>query len=246
MNREEYNVANGVLFETSEGKKYHSFQDFGLITASIKVPPAQPKTEYLEIPFRNGSIDVSEINGVPITYQDRTITMLFIVPPPASRVEELRSEIENKINGRTISKLILDNDIEWHYIGGRAVVTSYTDVYPHKIEVQVQVYPYKKKNEARKISLNIAPVATQKVLRLTNYGSRKVRPTFQITVGNMDITFNNTTVHLTEAGTYNLDYRFELDYGANYFIIETPAQTAETSETPLNTSFFITYTEESL
>lgn len=226
MTEREYNIRNGVLFEI-KGKTYHSYEDLDLITASIDIPPATPRTQYIEIPYVDGQIDVSEVLGVPLTYQPRTITMLFIIPPSATQTEEIRSRIENIFSGKRIDKIIFDSDIEWYWVGnGRAVVTSFTFVYPQKIEITVQVYPYKYKNEM--VSINLPPLAlnAEKVLRCKNEGG-PVYPTVVVnTGGSVDVTINNHTQRLT-AGTTELGAGYQLQYEYTDVIVKSMAQEAE-------------------
>lgn len=237
MTEREYDIRNGVLFEI-KGKTYHSFEDLDLITASIDIPPATPRTQYIEIPYVDGQIDVSEVLGVPLTYQPRTITMLFIIPPSATQTEEIRSRVENIFNGKQIDKLIFDNDIEWYWTGnGRAVVTSFTFVYPQKIEITVQVYPYKYKNEM--VSINLSPLALDdvKILRCKNEG-RPISPTIDLSAGSVKVTINGNEETITTMEPVELGAEFQLQqYGYTNVTIKSTTQ---------NTNVTISYRERSL
>lgn len=80
----------------------------------IQVP--EPKTAYLEVPGRNGTLDYSEaITGAPV-FNDRTITMqfAFVDPVEANRISDADSFV-NSIHGRR--KKITFDYLEGYFSG---------------------------------------------------------------------------------------------------------------------------------
>ena len=101
-------MMNGVQFN-----EIHGYYDLGLIMSECIVHPAQPKTNYIEVPFSNGTIDLSEANG-EIKFSDRTLDFIFSVKP--CNFEEKKTEVSNTINGLKC-KITLDKDDEYYYSG---------------------------------------------------------------------------------------------------------------------------------
>ena len=93
----------------------HSFKDYKLILSSFNNPLPLPKTYYIDVPGRNGTLDLSE-HISSIRYERRTLTFRF-----ASCVGEAmryiqQSKILNEIHGKEM-KIILDADKNYYYIG---------------------------------------------------------------------------------------------------------------------------------
>lgn len=112
MNLQFYNGEHSVIF----GSK-HSWNDWKLIPSSVPViPPPKPRTEYLNIPGTNGSIDISEmLVGYPL-YDNRTGSFQFIYLPDYGPTIKLYDRIMNEVHGRRI-KLILTDEPDYYYEG---------------------------------------------------------------------------------------------------------------------------------
>lgn len=68
-------MINGIRFG-----KYHSYDDFGLILSSVHIPPAAPKTNYVDIPGADGQLDLTEALGC-VRYQMREAEFVFTTNP---------------------------------------------------------------------------------------------------------------------------------------------------------------------
>lgn len=108
----------------------------------IQVP--EPKTAYLEVPGRNGTLDYSEaVSGVPV-FNDRTITMqfAFVDPIESNRIEDSNTFIndihgqrkkivfdylDGYFTGRCVCEKKIEND------GQRIVVTVTATCYPLRL-----------------------------------------------------------------------------------------------------------------
>lgn len=65
----------GVMF----GNK-HSYRDFGLILSSKTIPLPKPKTDLINVPGADGSIDLSTVlTDGDVKYENRSITCKFTV-----------------------------------------------------------------------------------------------------------------------------------------------------------------------
>lgn len=116
----QYNGEHSVIF----GDK-HSWKDWHLIpSAPPVIPPPKPKTNYLDIPGTNGSLDISEIlTGVP-TYENRTGSMGFIYLTEFGSSRRMYETIMNAVHGRRL-QVILTDDPEYYY-EGRVSVKEYS------------------------------------------------------------------------------------------------------------------------
>lgn len=196
-------IAMGISFDST-----HSYYDLNLILSSVDIPPAQPKTNYVDIPCGDGSIDLSEANG-EVKYYDRDCTFTFTMNPSGdlseAAFEEKKTEVSNFLNGRK-RKITLDKDDEFYY-SGRCTVNSYlSDKRLRQIVVTAKVKPYKyKQNET---VLQFALSSTAKTVNIVN--SRKtVVPSINCTNNNTKIVFGSLETVLS-AGTHKiLDIQFK-------------------------------------
>lgn len=122
----------------------HSYADLNLILSAVNIPPAVPKTTYIDIPGADGSVDLTEVHG-EVKYKDRECSFTFTVFP-YENFEEKKTYISNLLNGKRY-KIIVDKDADCYWIG-RCKVNEYaSDRSLNKIVVSATVGPYKFKNE---------------------------------------------------------------------------------------------------
>lgn len=186
-------INKGILFDN-----IHSYDDLNLILSSSEIPPAKPKTTYIDIPGADGSIDLTEANG-EVKYSDRTLKFTFtILPDSLHTFEEKKTEVVNLLNGRNF-KITQDKDEDF-YFEGRCTVASYkADRNLHQITVEAKVKPYKLKHIITKKTVALTGTATA----VTIANSRKsVVPSITCT-GNTKITFGSGTYSLN-AGTHKV------------------------------------------
>ena len=121
----------------------HSYYDLNLILSQCSISPAIPKTNYIEIPGADGSIDVSEALG-EIKYKDRTGKLVFSVLP-SEDFEEKKSEISNLLNGKHFDRIILDKDPDFYYQGRCSINDWKCDKRIGQITVDLKLHPWKLK-----------------------------------------------------------------------------------------------------
>ncbi len=103
--------------------KFNTFYDWNLILTSKSVTPPEPKTNYVNIDGRDGTLDLSESLTGGITYKDRTITATFWtdVGNRNDRARLLR-DITAKLHGKKVH--IIEPDDPDHYFVGRVVIKA--------------------------------------------------------------------------------------------------------------------------
>jgi phage-related protein len=191
-------IRTGITFND-----IHSYKDLNLVLSEVDIPPAKPKTTYIDIPGADGALDVSEAHG-DIKFSDRECTFVFTMLPTDSMTwETKKTEVSNLLNGKQM-RIVLDKDDNYYYTG-RCTVDGYdVDGKIRQIEVKARVNPYKFKLDKTTVTVNLTSDA--QMVYLVN--SRKVvSPTIYCTNANTSITFNGASYKLN-AGTHKvLDIR---------------------------------------
>lgn len=159
----------GVWFD-----EIHSYTDLNLILSKVDLPPAIPKTTFVDIPGGDGSVDLTEALG-EVRYKDREATLLFTAFPDDD-FEAKKREVAGLINGKRM-RLRLDKD-PGYYWDGRCVVKEYaTNKSIRQITVGATLAPYKMAVVPTTV---IIPSGQDVAATLTN-GRRTVVPTVTCT-----------------------------------------------------------------
>jgi phage-related protein len=184
----------------------HSYHDLNLLLSEVDIPPAQPKTTYVDIPGGDGSIDLTEAHG-EVKYKDRNCSFTFTMNPADdlsdSAFEEKKTEISNLLNGQ-VFKITLDKD-EDYYFEGRCEVSEYlSDKRLHQIVVKATVKPYKYKQNVTTMKFELSEPG--RTINIMN-GRKAVSPSITCSDDDTVIVFNGATYNLS-AGTHKvLDIR---------------------------------------
>lgn len=217
-------MARGTMFGS-----IHSSLALNLIQQSVEISPAQPKTNYVEIPGGDGSLDLTEALGVGVRYYDREIKWTFALYPGADWYAK-QAEVSNALNGLACH-IKLDGD-EYHYYDGRLTVYAYkSDHRLRQITVKAVCRPYKLKLEETVVTT--ALTTSEKTITLYN-DRMQVVPKIKVTAKTV-ITFGSYSATV-EGGTYTLP-QIRLKSGSNTLKAKTSSGTG---------SITITYREGSL
>ena len=105
-------MSTGVTFDD----RIHTERDWGLKLLSVYIPMPDPKTQILDIPGGDGSIDLTEINGRP-AYNDRDgVELAFDLMDGSYENWFLKySQFAAEVHGRKI-KMVLDDDPDHYYM----------------------------------------------------------------------------------------------------------------------------------
>lgn len=163
---------NGISFGA-----IHSYNNLGIILSSCEIPPAEPKTTYIDVPGADGSLDLTEALG-DVVYKMRGCTFKFTVPPGPSTLESKKTEVSNKLNGKTFN-ITLDKDNDYYYAGRCSVDNYAQDLNIGYITVKAMVKPYKYKQSITTVAEN-GLTASYKTITLTNDRMKTV-PTIIVT-----------------------------------------------------------------
>lgn len=197
-------IETGIYFDD-----IHSYYDMDLILSEADIPPAKPKTTYIDIPGADGSLDISEAHG-EIRFSDRECVFTFTMKPTDSMTwEEKQTEISNLLNGKTM-KIVLDKDDEYYYTG-RCTVDDYSvDKKIRQIVVKVKAKPYKYRIYVTTVNVNLT--TESKKIYLTN-GRKTVSPSITCTNDNTSVEVDGMILKLN-AGTHKI-LDIQLKQGVN-------------------------------
>ena len=181
----------GVKFDD-----YHSYIDFGLILSSYSIGDAKPKTELIDIPGSDGSLDLSEYFG-DVKYKNRKLSFTFSVIGRPSEFLQNYSHLQNLINGRKM-KIVLDDDPEFYHVGRVTVDEWKSKPRVGSITIDCDCEPYKYKLHETVVVNKISGSGTVIYENLRKW----VAPVFAVTAP-VTITFGGTSVEL-DTGEYTV------------------------------------------
>lgn len=121
----------------------HSYDDLGLVLKSKKIPFPTPKTDIVDIPGADGSLDMSTVltNG-DMKYKNRPCQFTFSVIDPVKNWESVKSKLANLFHGRKVS-IILDADKSFYYVGRCNLDGWSEDKRIGQITLELDAEPYK-------------------------------------------------------------------------------------------------------
>ncbi len=104
----------GVLFDNL----FHTAKDWKLRFASLEINEPEVQTYRLQVPGRNGVLDLTDALYGHTTYLNRTITMNFWTEHDTDG--HLQSELTNALHGKRRA-FIIDTDPEYYWTGRLSV-----------------------------------------------------------------------------------------------------------------------------
>ena len=187
-------IETGVSFN-----EIHSFFDLNLVLSKVDIPPAKPKTTFIDVPGADGTVDLTEAHG-EVKYSDRECSFTFtMLPTDSSTWEEKKTEVGNMLNGKVFN-ITLDKDDEYYYTG-RCELKSFSENKKiRQIVVTAKVKPYKFKQNVTVMKYALS--STPKNVILMN-GRKTVSPVIECTNDNTVIAFGGATFNLN-AGKHKI------------------------------------------
>lgn len=156
----------GVTF----GNK-HSYNDWGIWLEDTHINPPLPKRYIVDVPARNGLLDLTPELTPTIRFENRTLTFNFRVK--AGDWSSLVSTIYGDIHGRTLD-VVSDLDPNWHWHGCVTVDDFSSDERTGKLVITVDADPFKLSNTENSYTVNGNGTITCVVDRM------EISPAFEI------------------------------------------------------------------
>lgn len=201
----------GITFGTK-----HSYDDWGVILEDTHIAPPLPKRYVVDVPARNGILDLTPELTPVMRYGSRTITYTFRVK--AGGWDDLMSGIYADIHGRTLD-VTSDLDPDWHWHGCVTVDDFSSDQRTGVLVITVDADPFKLENSVTSASRSGSGSLSCTCDRM------EVTPTITVTAS-ATIVFGDISVAL-DAGTHVVnDIMFTS--GANTLTITSTGTTTVT------------------
>ena len=154
--------------------------DYGLIVAPYVIPMPEPQTNFVEIPGRDGALDLSEAFGT-IRYADRIIELTLYARAP---FDALVSALAADVHGRRMN-VIFDRDPTYYYDARVTVDDVERHVGYCGLSLECRAKPYKL--EHFETAITVLPTGSATVM-LTNT-RMPVVPTINVSA-EMTLTFS--------------------------------------------------------
>lgn len=156
----------GVTF----GNK-HSYNDWGIWLEDSHKNPPLPKRYIVDVPARNGLLELTPELTPIIRFENRTLTFTFRVK--AGDWSSIESMIYGDVHGKTLD-VVSDLDPNWHWHGCVTVDDFASDERTGVIVITVDAYPFKLSNTENSYTVNGNGTITCEVDRM------EISPAFEV------------------------------------------------------------------
>lgn len=130
-----------MIYGVKIGEK-HSIDDWGLWLTKKSISPPEVQTNYIEVPQRDGKIDLSESLTGLVKYYNRTIELELKFKDEIGNYSTRFSEIQNYCHGKRM-QIIFDDDLDNFYIGRINVERNEVAEKIGVIVIKAECEPYK-------------------------------------------------------------------------------------------------------
>lgn len=130
-----------MIYGVKIGEK-HSIDDWNLILTRKSISPPEVQTNYIEVPQRDGKIDLSESLTGLVKYYNRVITLEFAFKDNIEEYAVRFSDIQNYCHGKRM-QIIFDEDDDNYYIGRIIAESMEVEDKIGHIVIKAECEPYK-------------------------------------------------------------------------------------------------------
>ena len=128
--------------------------DWGLLLSSYEIGEPKIKTNYIELPVGDGSIDLTEALRGEVSYGNREITAKFTTIAPRDTWRALMDTIRAYCHGRKVT-IVAPEDNEYYYIGRVSVGPLIKGASSAEFTLTITADPYKYKVDKTIHTINI-------------------------------------------------------------------------------------------
>lgn len=217
------------MFGVRFGDK-HSFYDFGLIYSSKTIGPATPQTKLVEVPGRNGPIDMTEVVSGCVKYEARPLSVTFYTKKTVNHYQAILSELQNYLQGQKM-KIIFDDDIAFYWIGrpvvdsmecdgslGKIVISAVVDPYKYTVQSSMEDWLWDPFDFEQSIINELAEMKVNGSLRVEILGEKKYANPIIIASNAMTVDFEGSIYNVKQGS--QVMYDIILKEGSNILIFE--------------------------
>ena len=121
----------------------HSWFDWGLRLADVSIGLPEPHTTCIEVPGRNGTLDLTESMNGSVSYGNRTLVFTFDTFASYRKWSWVLSEVSKAVHGKKL-RIVSDTDPDFYYIGRCSVGTEKGDSVLSSIVITCDCEPFKR------------------------------------------------------------------------------------------------------
>ena len=169
-----------------------SYDDWGVYLTSFFVGDAEPKESYVDIPFGNGSLDLTEAITGEVMYANREFEAVFIMKPPRSAWSDFLRMARAYLNGKKRTIRIAEEP--GYYLTGRCKTNFEIDGVLGRFTVSATCEPWKYKNA--KTYYNFTIGTSGSVQGNCSNSRKRVIPTIT-TSGEVTVIFNGKSTSMS-------------------------------------------------
>lgn len=194
----------GVYFDN-----LHSYNDLNLILSNVVIEPPEVKEKKIEVPGKNGEIDLTEFDG-NIYYCNRYLSFGFSVKEKRENWASVFTRVNNAIHGKEMD-IVLDDDpgFVWH---GRVSVKKHartSGIDTIEVEVDAEPYKYNKTSSLEEVAWDdfdletgimqsFKDIAVEGTQEVEVFGYRKSVVPVIIVAGTIFVTYNGKKTALSQ------------------------------------------------
>ena len=190
-----------------------SYDDLNLFLpdGGMENHPPEPKRILANVPGADGQLDLSFGLGGDTKYNNRTITLKFVMADYEYQWDEIFSEILVLLHGKRFHVLI-DPEQDYYWDAFCSVDSTSSDRNKGTVVVQLDCAPYKYKD------ITLSTTATSAGVTVTANVTHKTVVPAVTCVTDITITYNGDTFSFS-AGTHK-DLAFRLPAGSNSLVVK--------------------------
>lgn len=175
----------------------HSLKDLGMYLTEADIGFPEVRTNYVDVPGRDGQLDLSTSLDGEIHYQNRTISLTFVSTTNLSGLSwpEFLSRLASLLHGQKVT-LAFDGDSGWYYIGRGAISGYAMESSRWTVQLEFTCDPWRYKDALTEVT---APLTTSDTALTLSCDRRPVVPT--ITVSGETVLTWDTSSYTISAGS---------------------------------------------
>ena len=175
-----------------------SFSQWGMFCTSLIIEEPEPKESYVDIPFGDGALDLTESLTGEVTYKNRLLEATFAYNGPVNQWEPLKRQIRAHLHGKR--RRIEATELMEHFLVGRCRTAFERDGMILRLTVSAicEPYQYKKLKTVYHVTLDETETKT-----ITCANARQRVIPILTTSDTLDIVFNDSSFSVG-AGVHQL------------------------------------------
>ena len=191
------------------GKMPYEYKCFHVHT---EIAPPEPRVEMLEVPLRDGALNVSSMLSTTVHYSTREIALGLETTEVRAEWPLIQEALMRDLHGQAV-QLTLDDDPEWYWEGYAVVEQMVDNRGSAGWTIRITAQPFKRSEKEYVITGLNAPSSN----RTINIDGLRGYPTFKAAASGVSVVYNGTTYPIPSDGSYHDIYGLFFIHGTNTF-----------------------------